>query len=141
MKHFTLEKIERPGKPQQMTLDACPMVVWVDRSHRLTILKGAKLRDIVNALTLVLPLDLDTRYQLVAYWFALGERRAWGDPSTGWQKKELRTSPKRRYLSAASRKHLGSDHVPPVQPAPPSQSTKRKARRAARRAAARKAAS
>lgn len=90
---------DRSPKPEKMELPHDPMIVWVDKLTELRIERGDTLRDVVETIRPFYPhLKTQGLMELVAFWFALGERRALHDPSKPWTDREMRTDVKRKYL-------------------------------------------
>jgi hypothetical protein len=94
MKLFTHDKI---GKPQTMTLGFKPFVVFLTKKVEMHIEPGDTLEDIARVVRRHWIVDLPTARQIVALWFALGERLSLGNPDTTWQPKELRVNIRRTY--------------------------------------------
>ena len=90
--------MERSAKPETMTLRAKPMTVWLSRRVQLVIEKGDLLSAVAGEVIKHTKLDREHAQQLVAYWFALGERAENGCPDLAWTKSELHVSRGRRYL-------------------------------------------
>lgn len=85
-------------RPTQMELKAKPLTVWLSKTVELRIHRGDVLKDVAEAVgEHWRGLSRDERRHLVAFWFALGERRS-RKKSGPWKPKELDVSPKRRYL-------------------------------------------
>lgn len=85
-------------KPNAMTLQTLPLVVWLDKYTELHIMKGDSVLEIVCVVQKFwMDLANSDALQLVAFWFALGARVRRG--TTGpWTKAELSPNPRRRYL-------------------------------------------
>ena len=75
-----------------------PMILWLSRSESLTIHKGDRLEDVAQIVKKRWKLSLVDARQLVAYWFALGERARSKKLGQKWRGQELHSSPTRRYL-------------------------------------------
>ena len=85
-------------KPNAMTLQTVPLVVWLDKYTELHIMKGDSIGEVAREVkTFWADLRLEEIHQLVAFWFALGARcrKHLEGP---WRKDELDPNPKRRYL-------------------------------------------
>lgn len=85
-------------KPDRQELIAEPMVVYITKLIELRIERGDTLQAVASIVQRYLGLDRPQTRQLVALWFALGERRARGNPVKSWTPRELRVKGKRRYL-------------------------------------------
>jgi hypothetical protein len=90
--------MERSGKPEVMTLRAKPMSIWLTRHVQLVIEKGDQLSSVAAEVIKHAKLKREHAQQLVAFWFACGERAENGNPNVGWSKSELHVSRGRRYL-------------------------------------------
>lgn len=85
-------------KPNAMTLQTVPLIIWLDKYTELHIMEGDSIREVaVEVGKFWGELSPNDLYQLVAYWFALGARvrRQIDGP---WKKAELSPNPRRRYL-------------------------------------------
>lgn len=88
----------RPPRSLTMELIAEPLTVWLTKTVEMQISRGDVLKDVAKAVGEHWPgLAKDELRRLVAFWFALGERRA-KKKSGPWTLGELDVSPKRRYL-------------------------------------------
>lgn len=88
-------------RPKQLEvfLEFDPFVVWLQPHEELIIERGDKLRVVASEVERSWKVDRSTARQLVAFWFALGERLALGSSNVpDWSKRELRAKPGRRYL-------------------------------------------
>lgn len=90
--------VARSGKPETMELCAKPMTIWLSRQVQLVIEKGDRLSEVVAVVVKTMQMEPARARQLVAYWFALGERIENGCPDLAWTKSELHVSDGRRYL-------------------------------------------
>lgn len=95
---------ERMSRPETMTLDTEPMIVWFDRATELRIEKGDELYKIADAIENHWGLSYDDAVTLAACWFAMGERQHFGRHQGGWTSDELKTTLKRRYLIDAAKR-------------------------------------
>lgn len=94
-----LRQHEKSPKPMSMTLTTRPMTVWLSRHLELIIEGGDTLFTVAQAVGEYWGLEQREAFQLVAFWFALGERQQQKQRGAqGWTKTELDPSPKRRYL-------------------------------------------
>lgn len=97
---------DRP-KIQEVFIKYDPLIVWLDKYVELRIDKGDRLSEVVKAVRPYYPqLSKDQVVQLVAYWFAMGERARDGRLRDDWQEKEYRKRGGRRYLVGGKRKQV-----------------------------------
>lgn len=89
---------ESLSKDESTPLTARPLRVFVTRGIELQIEKGDSLGSIVKTIAKHVPKSINAA-DLVAYWFALGERIVSKKHSPRWSSKELSTKPGRRYLA------------------------------------------
>jgi len=94
---------EKSPKPDRQELIANPMVIFLTKTEELRIMPGDTLQAVSSVVQRVLGLDRPQSRRLVALWFALGERRAHGNPPKPWGKRELRVKSKRKYLTVGPR--------------------------------------
>ena len=94
MKLFTHDKI---GKPQSMTLGFKPFVVFLTKKVEMHIEPGDALEEVAKVVRRHWIIDIPTARQVVALWFALGERLSMGNPDVTWRPKELRINSRRTY--------------------------------------------
>jgi hypothetical protein len=102
------DRIVRPGT---LTLGFNPLIVWLSKTVELRIERSDRLGAVAEALAAWWPVSAREARRIVGYWFTLGERRATGDPGTGWSAREMADpSPERRYLriAAAAQQSRGS---------------------------------
>lgn len=98
-----LEHVDRTPSTEALftPLKTSPLVVWVSRFDQLLIEPGDSISSIVLTVRRFFrQLSIPQLQQLVAYWFAIGER---GVPASGdaWRERELRCSSRRRYRPTA----------------------------------------
>lgn len=85
-------------KPNSMTLEVVPLIVWLDKYTELRIEKGDSVGKVAKQVQKFwADLSNDDACQLVTFWFALG-RRARSGRSGPWTTTELRPDRQRRYL-------------------------------------------
>jgi len=94
MRIYEHKKIE---KPQTMTLGFNPFVVFLTKRLEMRIEPGDTIEEVARVVRRHWALDIVTARQVVALWFALGERLSLGNPDVLWQQKELRTNSRRAY--------------------------------------------
>ena len=94
MKLFEHPKI---NKPTTMTLGYKPFVVFLTKRVEMHIEPGDELEEIAQVVRRHWTLDVPTARQVVALWFALGERLSLGNPDAAWRPKELRANSRRTY--------------------------------------------
>ena len=85
-------------KPNSMTLEVTPLIVWLDKYTELRIEKGDSVKTVAKQIRKFwLDLSYADACQLVTFWFALGQRAKSGD-SGPWSSTELQPDAARRYL-------------------------------------------
>lgn len=91
---------DRMPTQNEVELSGDPMSVWLDTHVCLTIEEGDSLGKVVRGITPYMSeyLDGEQLEQLVAFWFAMGERNENDRLNEKWNKRELSTDRKRRYL-------------------------------------------
>lgn len=90
-----VEHVKRP-EILEVAVDVRPLTWWLTPELQLIVEEGDRLGDVAKLVRRSLGLPRADARQLVAYWFALGERVASG--RTGpWEPAELRTKLGRRY--------------------------------------------
>ncbi len=96
-------------KPETMTLTANPLTIWLSRQIEVEIQPGDRLGKVAAEVQRYWKhLSEPEVYQLVALWFAMGERRAGKRPTNQtWTDAERDISPTRRYLHVASVEQFG----------------------------------
>lgn len=101
--------VEHPRitKPEKMELKYSPMVIWIDMHTELHIEDGDTLEEVAEALKRSWGYDYEDCAKVVAFWFAVGERRAKEEELGPWTKEELRQDPDRRYLKTPKTKAKG----------------------------------
>lgn len=95
---------EKSPKPQLMLLSHRPLSIWLTRHAEVRVERNDKLITIARHVVLYWThLKLSEARELVALWFAIGERRGGYRPTNQtWTHEELDASPERRYCG----KHL-----------------------------------
>lgn len=94
---------ERSPKPEQMELQHDPLRIWLSRKLEIVVTKGDRLGDVAEVVQAEGWLSKLESRQLVALWFAIGERRGNFRPTnTTWNAEELDASRTRRYLTRSS---------------------------------------
>lgn len=88
---------EKIPKPISITLGFVPFVVFLTKRVELQIESGDKLEEIALIVRRHWTLDLPTARQVVALWFALGERLSLGNPESALKPKELEANSRRTY--------------------------------------------
>lgn len=90
----------RSPKPETLTLTANPLTIWLSRAIELVVEPGDTLAEVVvESRKYWKHLSDPEAYQLVACWFAMGERRAGKRPTNcPWTDAERDITPTRRYL-------------------------------------------
>lgn len=94
-----LERYTRTPKPTDMVIGFDPMIIWLDKHQQLVIRRGDQLNAIASVVRKAWRLEQTDAQELVAFWFALGERRA-SERTGPWRPRELSTKASRRYLAA-----------------------------------------
>lgn len=89
----------RVVRPASLELRCDPLQIWLSKTVELRISRGDRLDAVAAIVASSWPLSTAEVRRLVALWFALGERRAAGDPASAWTARELRAGPTRRYLT------------------------------------------
>jgi hypothetical protein len=84
-------------KPQQLTLEAVPLTIWLDRKTELQIEYGDRCGDVAKIVAKEWDLTRMDSVQLVALWFAIGVRVK-HSLGGSWKRLELKPAPDRRYL-------------------------------------------
>lgn len=95
----------RSPKPDAMTLTASPLTVWLSRLVELVIEPNDRLFDVMQEVQKHWPhLSDPEAAQLIACWFAIGERRGGVRPTNQpWTDEERDVSPTRRYFKSSNR--------------------------------------
>lgn len=89
-------------KPVTMVLQHDPLIIWLSPIHELHIERGDPLAKVATKVAKLLSMTEEDARRIVGLYYALGERRAANNPSREWTEKELRCTPKRRYLKNPS---------------------------------------
>lgn len=84
-------------KPEQMTLNVSPLIIWLDRKTELRIGYGDRCGHVARFVAKEWRLDDVEAIRLVTYWFAIGMRVQHSFGAT-WDKVEIRPDRNRRYL-------------------------------------------
>ena len=93
-----LFKHERIANIEEMRLVANPMRIFVTRGVEIRLERGDKLGKVVAAVKRYLPPGVEAS-ELVAFWYAMGERITLRRLDAKWSKNELSTNPNREYLN------------------------------------------
>lgn len=89
---------ERSPKPMAMTLSTNPLSVFVTKTVEVRIQRGDTLAEVAKVVRQHMPDVREHAAEIVALWFAMGERaRRLTKSTAGWSKKELATTPTRKY--------------------------------------------
>lgn len=91
-------KHDRKPNYNEIHLTVVPLVVWLSPLEELIVDRGDTLLEVAKTIHGRWSLSKKSCRELVAFWFALGERISRGDERVaGWNDQELSISLKRRY--------------------------------------------